>query len=79
MHNPNELRKLALWYREFAERTENPVIWESRLLMAEDLEAEAKYIEAYNRGSLPRRPEHPAHSRGGDRPLVVACGGWGTV
>jgi len=45
MPDPTKLRELALWYREFAERTANPVIWESRLRMAEDLEAEAERLE----------------------------------
>jgi predicted metalloprotease len=39
------LRELAAWYRRFATRAANPVIWESRLLMAEDLDAEANRIE----------------------------------
>jgi hypothetical protein len=39
-----ELRKLASWYRQFAERTGNPTIWEMRLRMAEKLEGEAKRI-----------------------------------
>ena len=39
------LRDLAVWYRAFAARTANPVIWESRLLTAEDLDAEASRIE----------------------------------
>lgn len=39
------LRELAAWYREFAERTANPIIWEARIRMAEDLEAEAKRKE----------------------------------
>jgi hypothetical protein len=38
------LRELAAWYRAFAARTANPAIWESRLLTAEDLEAEASRI-----------------------------------
>jgi hypothetical protein len=42
---PEELRLLASWYRELAERAGNPVIWESRLLMAESLEMEATRIE----------------------------------
>ena len=45
MENPQKLRELAAWYREFAEKTGNPDIWESRLRMAEDLEAEAAAIE----------------------------------
>ncbi len=39
------LRKLAAWYRDLAERAGNPAIWERRLLVAEDLEAEAVRIE----------------------------------
>ena len=27
MPDSDELRKLAAWYREFAERTDNPAIW----------------------------------------------------
>jgi hypothetical protein len=45
MDNPLKLRELAAWYREFAERTENPTIWEARLRMAEDLETEADRLE----------------------------------
>ena len=42
---PDKLRELACWYREFAERTGNPAIWEARLRTAEDLEAEAVRLE----------------------------------
>jgi hypothetical protein len=35
------LRELATWYREFAERAGSTTIWEARLHMAEDLEREA--------------------------------------
>jgi hypothetical protein len=45
MRSPDKLRKLASWYREFAERAGSPVIWEGRLRMAGDLEAEADRIE----------------------------------
>ncbi len=55
MQNPTKLRQLALWYREFAERAGNPVIWESRLLMAQDLEEEAERIEAANPARNPSR------------------------
>jgi hypothetical protein len=44
----DELRKWAAWYREFAERTGNPTIWEMRLRTAEKLEAEADRIEYLN-------------------------------
>jgi hypothetical protein len=43
--NSSKLRELASWYREFAERAGNPVIWESRLHTAEELEAEADHLE----------------------------------
>jgi hypothetical protein len=43
--SPEELLMLAAWYRAFAEQAGNPVIWESRLLMAESLEAEAERVE----------------------------------
>lgn len=39
------LRELAAWYRALAERAANPVIWASRLLTAEDLDAAASGIE----------------------------------
>ena len=39
------LRELAHWYREFAERAGNPVIWEARLRTAKELEQEADRLE----------------------------------
>lgn len=42
MSEADELDRLAMWYRDQAERAEEPRIWESRLLMAEDLEAQAR-------------------------------------
>jgi hypothetical protein len=45
MDDPLKLRELAAWYREFAEKTANPSIWEVRLRMAEDLECEADRLE----------------------------------
>jgi hypothetical protein len=45
MDEPQKLRELAAWYREFAEKTGNPAIWEARLRMAEDLEREATELE----------------------------------
>ena len=45
MNDPDRLRELAGWYREFAERAGNPTIWDARLRTAEDLEAEAARIE----------------------------------
>lgn len=37
MPNPVELRKLAAWYREFAERAANPAIWDMQLRTVEEL------------------------------------------
>ncbi len=45
MQDPKRLRELARWYREFAERTGNPVIWDFRLRTADDLDAEAERVE----------------------------------
>jgi hypothetical protein len=42
------LRQLACWYREFAERTRSPIIWDARLLLAESLDEEAERIERLN-------------------------------
>jgi hypothetical protein len=39
------LRELAHWYREFAERAGNPVIWEARLRTAAELERKADRLE----------------------------------
>jgi hypothetical protein len=49
--NPQNLRDLALWYREFAERTQNPTIWEARIRTAEQLEMNALALET-------RRPQN---------------------
>jgi hypothetical protein len=43
--DPSKLRELASWYREFAERSGNPTIWEARLLTAQDLDVEADRVE----------------------------------
>jgi hypothetical protein len=45
MQEAQKLRELAAWYREFAERTANPSIWEARLRTADDLDEEADRIE----------------------------------
>ena len=41
MDRAQELRELAAWYREFAERAGSPWIWEARLRRARELEREA--------------------------------------
>jgi hypothetical protein len=45
VEDPAKLRELAAWYREFAEQSGNPAIWDGRLRTAEDLEAEARQLE----------------------------------
>ena len=45
MEDTRKLRKLAGWYREFAERAGNPAIWHARLMTAEDLEREAARLD----------------------------------
>ena len=45
MDQAEKLRELAAWYREFAERAENPAVWDMRLRMAEDLEREAGQLD----------------------------------
>jgi hypothetical protein len=44
--DPRRLRELAAWYREFAERAGNPVIWEARLRTAAELEREADRLSS---------------------------------
>ena len=53
--NPSNLRKLASWYRDFAERAGSPMVWELRLRTAKELEAEADHIE---RTKTRRNPGH---------------------
>jgi hypothetical protein len=45
MTDPNKLRELASWYREFAVRSGAAAIWVPRLQMAEDLEHEADRLD----------------------------------
>jgi hypothetical protein len=45
MDEPQRLRELAAWYREFAERTGSPSVWNARSRLAEDLEGEAARLE----------------------------------
>jgi hypothetical protein len=49
------LRELAHWYREFAERAGNPVIWEARLRTAAELERKADRLKQAS--EPPREPE----------------------
>jgi hypothetical protein len=40
--DPRRLREIATWYRQFAERTGNPTIWEARLRTAVELEKRSR-------------------------------------
>jgi hypothetical protein len=42
---PEELRALAAWYRDYAERAGSTRIWDYRLSTAEDLERQAAALE----------------------------------
>ena len=60
--SPSEMWALASWYRERAEATENPVIWENRLRTAQDLEEMAGRADC--RPPLVRpEPTHIGHPR----------------
>ena len=52
MENPDKMRELAAWYREFAARAGNSAIWDARLRTAEDLEAEADRLEQAGRPAV---------------------------
>ena len=45
MNEADRLRKLAAWYREFAERAGEPWVWEARRQTADELENEAALLE----------------------------------
>ena len=51
MPEVQKLRRLAAWYREFADRAGDPAIWDLRLRTAEDLEATADQLA--RRGTIP--------------------------
>jgi hypothetical protein len=53
MDDRDNLRRLAAWYREFADKTANTAIWEARLQMAEDLEAEADRLDQRQQAEAP--------------------------
>lgn len=48
-----ELRALANWYREYAEHAGNPMIWDARLRMAENLERDASTLENGSKRCVP--------------------------
>lgn len=59
MANAEKLRSLAAWYREFAEKAGNPMIWELRLRTAEDLEKAAERVERDARNKTSGPPISP--------------------
>lgn len=56
---PQQLRELAAWHREFAERAGSSVIWDGRLRLADECDAEADRIER-RREAASRRTEAPS-------------------
>ena len=73
VNDPQQLRQLAAWYRQFAERAGNPVIWAARLATAEELEREAVRLEQNPLGPKVRtnsvtkgRPRHSRSAPGWD-------------
>jgi hypothetical protein len=53
-----QMRALAVWYRERAEATDNPTIWESRLHTAENLEEMAQRADRRPLIVSPDQPDH---------------------
>jgi hypothetical protein len=47
--DPQKLRKLAAWYRDYAERANAPWVCEGRLQTAEELERQAARLEESRR------------------------------
>jgi len=45
LEDPKRLRKLAAWYRDYAERAHTPWVGEGRLQTAEELERRAARLE----------------------------------
>jgi hypothetical protein len=68
-----KLRKLAAWYREFAERTENDWIWAARLRKADALEIEASEIEARQLADRERRRGLRDNTRHNPGPASQHC------
>jgi hypothetical protein len=60
MTEAQELRRLAIWYREFAERAGNPWIWDARLRHADEIEKEAARLEEIQTRSS-GQPVSPRH------------------
>jgi hypothetical protein len=57
--DPEKLRDLANFYREFAQHTTIPAIWDARLRTAEDLEREAAKVDAARARAAGRGTQKP--------------------
>ncbi len=53
LENPQKLRELAAWYRNYAERANTPWGCEGRLQTAEELERAAAMLEESSRALKP--------------------------
>jgi len=47
----DELRELAAWYQDYAERAGNPAFWEARPRTAEEMEARANQLQVSSRNA----------------------------
>src|SRR5205085_8061922 len=63
MREVERLRELAAWYREFLQRAGNPMIWQSRLRLAEELAGEAERLEREYLDRAPAPRAAPAETR----------------
>jgi hypothetical protein len=71
--DPAKLRELAAWYREFAEQSGNPTIWDGRLRTAENLEAEASLLETRSaRSGIRRSPPRQNQNNDAASPRLTA-------
>jgi hypothetical protein len=60
VENPQKLRELAAWYREYAERASAPWVREGRLRTAACLEHQAAMLENTRRLAGGRSPVRPS-------------------
>jgi hypothetical protein len=58
---PDALKILAAWYRDYADHAGNPVVWHARLATAEALEREAARLRSgqTTTGAPPLQTERP--------------------
>src|SRR5689334_5368668 len=69
---PEELRELASWYRQFAERAGSAAIWEARVRMAEDPGTRSRSVERRTPISVNKPPGRPAGgNRASSSPVIL--------